>query len=54
MHYVVIENYPSLDCLDISKWMNRNHARLIAEVNYQDHARSRSLAHVYLMHLEDE
>lgn len=54
IHYVVIENFPSLDCLDIGKWMARYHARLTAELTFQDKSRDGSQCHVYLMRLDGQ
>jgi hypothetical protein len=52
IHYVVIENYPSLDCQNISEWMARYHASLTAEFMYQDKGRDSSQSHVYMMRLD--
>jgi hypothetical protein len=46
IHYVVIEDRPSLDC-NVTNWMTRYHAVLIAELTVQDNPQS----HAYIMQL---
>ena len=54
IHFVVIENYPSLDCRNLDEWMARYNASLTAELTFQDKGRESSQSHVYLMRLDDK
>jgi hypothetical protein len=49
IHYVVIEDYPSLDCRNIQVWVARYHARLVADIPFQ---KREYLAHVYITRLD--
>jgi hypothetical protein len=51
IHYVIIENYPSLHC-NIDEWMARYHASLVAELTVQGKGKSSSQSHVYIMRLD--
>ena len=53
IHYVVIENYPSLNC-SIDEWMARYHASLVAELTVQERGHDGSQSHVYLMRLGNQ
>jgi hypothetical protein len=53
IHYVIIENYPSLGC-SIADWMTRYHASLTAELTLQDKGRDNSQSHVYIMQLNGQ
>lgn len=53
IHYVVIENYPSLGC-NIADWMTEYHAALIAELTVQDKGHDNSQSHVYVMGLDGQ
>ena len=52
IHYVVIENSPSLNC-GIDEWMVRYHASLASELTVQERGHDSSLSHVYIMRLEN-
>jgi hypothetical protein len=51
IHYVVIENNPSLDC-NIDKWMARYHASLISEMTVQEKGHDSLQIHVYIVRLD--
>lgn len=53
IHYVVIEDWPSMDCTNIEEWKVRYRASLISEQTFQDKAHDNSLSHVYIMRLND-
>jgi hypothetical protein len=53
IHYVIIENFPSLGC-SIAEWMTRYHANLTAELAVQDKGRDNSQSHVYIMRLDNQ
>lgn len=54
IHYVVIENYPSLNCRNLNEWMARYNASLTAELTFQEKGLGSSQSHVYLMRLDDK
>jgi hypothetical protein len=49
---VVIEDYPSLDCWSINDWMNRYHARLIADIPFEKNGHYDVVSHVYVLQLK--
>jgi hypothetical protein len=53
IHYVIIENHPSLQC-SIAEWMARYHASLVAELTVQEKGRDSSQTHIYLMRLDNQ
>lgn len=52
IHYVVIEDYPSLDCRDIGAWLARYHAHLIADIPFQKGGHFENVSHLYITRLE--
>jgi hypothetical protein len=51
IHYVIIENYPSLNC-SIAEWMARYHASLVSELTVQERGHDNAQSDVYLMRLD--
>jgi hypothetical protein len=53
IHYVVIHNYPSLNCKNIEDWRARYHATLIANLTLQMETSENYQSHVYVMRLDN-
>lgn len=54
VHYVVIENWPSLECTNIAEWMTRYNATLMSDLTFQEQARDSVQSHVYIMRLDNK
>jgi hypothetical protein len=52
IHYVVIEEFPSLDCRNIEDWLARYHAKLVADLPFKKFGGNSRLSHVYITRLE--
>jgi hypothetical protein len=52
IHYVMIEDYPSVNCRDLQVWMTRYHAHLVADVPFQKGNHHDYSSHIYITRLD--